>query len=190
MLLLGFNLTVDFIQLSVRSMESQVGRKMVYSLQDYQMVSSSIKGMGEVQLVDIPYKTRIVLESFSVISGQRWIPCVPHHLSDIEVEQLIEKMPSTLRERLLPFQLEGVRYGLRRGGRCLIADEMGLGKTIQVIFSLFIFYWRSKFVTMLNDLWWVVKLEGRYTWTFLKLMCREELFSACQNSIKAHSLFS
>ncbi|KAK4841748.1 hypothetical protein QYF36_009801 [Acer negundo] len=30
-------------------------------------------------------------------------------------------------------ELEGVRFAMRRGGRCLIADEMGLGKTLQAI---------------------------------------------------------
>lgn len=142
----GLNFTINIIQISVRSMESQVGRKMVYSLQDYKMVSKCIKGMEEVQLVDIPYTTRNVLEKFSVISGQRWIPCVPEHLSDVEVEQMIEKIPPTLRERLLPFQLEGVRFGLRRGGKCLIADEMGLGKTLQVLFSLSYFWFTQSVV--------------------------------------------
>jgi SNF2 family DNA or RNA helicase len=32
---------------------------------------------------------------------------------------------------LYPFQLQGVKYGLARNGRCLIADQMGVGKTIQ-----------------------------------------------------------
>jgi hypothetical protein len=44
---------------------------------------------------------------------------------------------STLREplasALLPFQREGVRFGLLRGGRVLIADEMGVGKTLQAL---------------------------------------------------------
>jgi SNF2 family DNA or RNA helicase len=38
-----------------------------------------------------------------------------------------------LEAALLPFQREGVRFGLERGGRCLIADEMGVGKTVQAI---------------------------------------------------------
>jgi hypothetical protein len=42
-------------------------------------------------------------------------------------------IPRVLRESLLPFQLEGVEFGVKRGGKCLIADEMGTGKTIQVI---------------------------------------------------------
>jgi SWI/SNF-related matrix-associated actin-dependent regulator 1 of chromatin subfamily A len=41
-------------------------------------------------------------------------------------------MPKELESQLLPFQREGVRFALKRGGRVLIADEMGLGKTLQV----------------------------------------------------------
>lgn len=33
----------------------------------------------------------------------------------------------------MPFQSEGVRFGLERGGRVLIGDEMGVGKTVQAI---------------------------------------------------------
>jgi len=33
----------------------------------------------------------------------------------------------------MPFQREGVEFGLARGGRCLLADEMGLGKTLQAL---------------------------------------------------------
>ena len=34
---------------------------------------------------------------------------------------LYAKMPPFLERALLPFQCEGVRFGLARGGRCLIA---------------------------------------------------------------------
>eukprot|EP00879_Flechtneria_rotunda_P033580 GHRR01037205.1.p1 GENE.GHRR01037205.1~~GHRR01037205.1.p1 ORF type:complete len:626 (+),score=250.64 GHRR01037205.1:205-2082(+) len=37
----------------------------------------------------------------------------------------------TLEQRMMPFQREGVKFGLRAGGRVLIGDEMGLGKTVQ-----------------------------------------------------------
>ncbi|XP_071856734.1 SWI/SNF-related matrix-associated actin-dependent regulator of chromatin subfamily A-like protein 1 isoform X1 [Bombus fervidus] len=36
-------------------------------------------------------------------------------------------------ENLMPFQREGVCYGISKGGRCMIADDMGLGKTIQAL---------------------------------------------------------
>lgn len=38
----------------------------------------------------------------------------------------------SLEARMMPFQREGVRFGLKAGGRLLIGDEMGLGKTVQV----------------------------------------------------------
>lgn len=34
---------------------------------------------------------------------------------------------------LLPFQKEGVCFGIGKQGRCMIADEMGLGKTYQAL---------------------------------------------------------
>ena len=43
------------------------------------------------------------------------------------------KIPADVRDAMFPFQREGVRFALRRGGRCLIGDQMGLGKTVQAI---------------------------------------------------------
>ncbi|KAF5287505.1 hypothetical protein FQA39_LY04133 [Lamprigera yunnana] len=34
---------------------------------------------------------------------------------------------------LMPFQVDGIRFGIDKQGRCLIADEMGLGKTFQAL---------------------------------------------------------
>jgi len=42
-------------------------------------------------------------------------------------------LPRPLRKGLLDFQKEGVKFGIRKQGRCLIGDEMGLGKTLQAI---------------------------------------------------------
>ncbi len=55
------------------------------------------------------------------------------HASKEGVDASFARLPRALRAALLPFQLEGVRYGLERSGRCLIADEMGVGKTLQAI---------------------------------------------------------
>eukprot|EP00752_Nemacystus_decipiens_P010050 g8960.t1 len=58
----------------------------------------------------------------------------PGSLLPLDVcETLLYTLPAGLRETLLPFQREGVLYGLRRKGRCLIADEMGTGKTLQAL---------------------------------------------------------
>jgi len=45
--------------------------------------------------------------------------------NDYEMDEDLKDLPLKIRERLMPFQAEGVRFGLRREGRLLIADEMG-----------------------------------------------------------------
>ena len=42
-----------------------------------------------------------------------------------EVDAALARMPPELRHSLMPFQLDGVRFGLERFTRCLIGDEMG-----------------------------------------------------------------
>ena len=49
------------------------------------------------------------------------------------MDRLYAKIPDVIRDAMFPFQREGVRFALRRGGRCLIGDQMGLGKTVQAI---------------------------------------------------------
>lgn len=107
----------------------------VFKLLDYDLVSRCIKKLAVVELQEIPYTTRLVVEKFSQSVSTQWTPCMEGHHSEEQVDELLVKLPKTLRDSLLPFQLEGVRFALQRGGRCLIADEMGLGKTIQVVAS-------------------------------------------------------
>ena len=47
--------------------------------------------------------------------------------------QLYRRIPKGLRETLEAFQVDSVRFALRRGGRVLLADEMGLGKSLQAL---------------------------------------------------------
>ncbi|KAK8474383.1 hypothetical protein V6N12_033671, partial [Hibiscus sabdariffa] len=106
----------------------------VYKLRDYGSVLSCLRKSKEIEIKEIPHLTLRVVETFShgFITGQ-WKPVRPEHLSEEDVNELTRKLPGTLLNALLPFQLEGLKFGLRRGGRCLIADEMGLGKTLQAI---------------------------------------------------------
>ncbi|MEW5314169.1 MAG: hypothetical protein WDW38_005685 [Sanguina aurantia] len=50
-----------------------------------------------------------------------------------EVASRFARMPPSLAAALMPFQADGVRFGLERRGRVLIADEMGVGKTVQAM---------------------------------------------------------
>ncbi|XP_060205006.1 uncharacterized protein LOC132632894 isoform X1 [Lycium barbarum] len=110
------------------------GKACVYQLRDYEAVLRSLKNFKSIECEEIPWGTFNVVERLSNYSAAgRWVPCRPEHLPDEKVDELIRKLPKRLLDILHPFQLEGVRFGLRRGGRCLIADEMGLGKTLQAI---------------------------------------------------------
>ncbi|XP_056175340.1 uncharacterized protein LOC115666019 isoform X4 [Syzygium oleosum] len=110
------------------------GKACVYKLRDYDAVIRCLKSFKSVVYEEIPWGTFNVIEklSHSFIMGQ-WIPCRPEHFPDDKVDELFGKLPRKILDTLLPFQVDGVKFGLRRGGRCLIADEMGLGKTLQAI---------------------------------------------------------
>lgn len=103
----------------------------MYNLKDYDKVTEALKGLPGVEYEQIPWPTRMVLEKFQR-AAECGVPWGPNHISDFEVDQLLLNLPPSLAKTLLPFQKEGVKYGLQRGGRCLLADEMGVGKTIQV----------------------------------------------------------
>ncbi|RZB39001.1 SWI/SNF-related matrix-associated actin-dependent regulator of chromatin subfamily A-like protein 1 [Asbolus verrucosus] len=60
------------------------------------------------------------------------IHCVNREKTDYSNIDL-SKIDSELASALMPFQEEGVRYGIDKNGRCLIADDMGLGKTFQAL---------------------------------------------------------
>lgn len=109
------------------------GKACVYKLGDYDSSLRCLKSSKGIEFEEIPWGTFNVIERFShSFVAEKWMPCRPEHLSDEKVDELIGMLPKMLLDSLLPFQLDGVRFGLRRGGRCLIADEMGLGKTLQV----------------------------------------------------------
>ena len=52
--------------------------------------------------------------------------------SEIELD-----IPKSLKDTLLDFQISGIKFIIRRGGKGMIADDMGCGKTIQAISLLF-----------------------------------------------------
>lgn len=51
----------------------------------------------------------------------------------LSARERLNQIPEALRDTLLPYQKDSVRYALKHNGRILIADDMGLGKTIQSI---------------------------------------------------------
>ena len=57
-------------------------------------------------------------------------PAAPPAVPDSAIRQ---SMPPVLGAALLPFQLDGIRFALAKGGRAHLADEMGVGKSVQAI---------------------------------------------------------
>ena len=71
-------------------------------------------------------------------------------------------MQEALRDKLLPFQRDGLDFCMAKQGKCLIGDEMGLGKTVQAIASAFAYHteWPLLVVVPASmKLTWVDELE-------------------------------
>jgi SWI/SNF-related matrix-associated actin-dependent regulator 1 of chromatin subfamily A len=58
---------------------------------------------------------------------------VPVDLSDDDQTMDWSLIPQKIVTNLLPYQKDGIIFGVKRNGRILLADEMGLGKTLQAI---------------------------------------------------------
>lgn len=80
---------------------------------------------GEVIVVPLPKPVREIFKE--QISGKN----VPRLNPEIDFEHIKTKLDTTISKSLLPFQIEGIRFGVQQNGRLLLADDMGLGKTIQ-----------------------------------------------------------
>jgi len=64
----------------------------------------------------------------------RWILDTFKRPKDYRPEDVdISGIEPVILDALMPFQREGIKYGISRGGRVLVADDMGLGKTIQAL---------------------------------------------------------
>ncbi|XP_041982252.1 SWI/SNF-related matrix-associated actin-dependent regulator of chromatin subfamily A-like protein 1 [Aricia agestis] len=113
-----------------------------FSVDDYEELMSKITPLApHIVLGQIPqYVIKILRENM--------VDFQSIDLSPIE---------NTIRNKLLPFQEEGVRFGISRHGRCLIADDMGLGKTFQAlaIVSYYRHNWPLLIVTTssMRDTW-------------------------------------
>ena len=87
-------------------------RKWVFELREHDSVVSGLKQLGVVE--PIPSWVFEILKR----AGKR---------SEVVLN------PDILPPALLPYQEDGVRFGMSRSGCCLIGDEMGLGKTLQAL---------------------------------------------------------
>ncbi|NXG06646.1 SMAL1 protein, partial [Sakesphorus luctuosus] len=98
-------------------------RKWNFLLEDYPKLMEVLQSLVSVEVEPLP---EAVIQTFAAqlrrSPSQTDIPD-----ADLSV------VDSKIVRSLMPFQREGVNFGISRNGRLLLADDMGLGKTIQAI---------------------------------------------------------
>jgi len=102
-------------------------RSWSFGMSDHDALARQLRDLPDVQLDALPtYVTKTFLKNSKAPPIERR-KSINNSGTEGE-EPLIE--PS-LWDSLMPFQRDGVRYGLERNGNLLLADDMGLGKTLQ-----------------------------------------------------------
>ncbi|XP_066597490.1 SWI/SNF-related matrix-associated actin-dependent regulator of chromatin subfamily A-like protein 1 isoform X2 [Prorops nasuta] len=113
--------TIDvFKTIPSRSYDPKI-RQWSFHLKDYDLLISSLRTSNpENTILGIP-------TSFLTIFKK--------HMNEVNENLDIDlsSIDPQLLKSLMPFQREGVCYGISKKGRCIIADDMGLGKTIQAL---------------------------------------------------------
>jgi len=106
-------------------------KEWVFQLADYQSVLKQISQnhhLAGCQFEQIPKWTLSAITQAKENVGDL-------EEADCLLQEHIEALPPKLKEEcpIMDFQKEGIKFGLSRGGRCLIGDEMGLGKSLQAL---------------------------------------------------------
>ncbi|KAG7196652.1 hypothetical protein KM043_015990 [Ampulex compressa] len=114
-----YPLTETFKSISTRLYDSKT-KTWSFHIKDYEnLIQKVIQFKSDVQIVGLP---NTVLKIFR------------KSVANIDVLNIdLTKLDPKLTSSLMPFQREGICYGISKGGRCIIADDMGLGKTIQAL---------------------------------------------------------
>ncbi|CAL1268362.1 unnamed protein product [Larinioides sclopetarius] len=118
---MGYNKEVIDIFKTVPSrLYDMQSKKWNFLIEDHEKLMALLKPLQpNVLIVPLP---RLILKIFSQAPETKIIK--DHDLSTLDPIML---------QSLLPFQKDGVKFGIQNEGRVLIADDMGLGKTIQAI---------------------------------------------------------
>ncbi|KAI4457252.1 dna annealing helicase and endonuclease zranb3 family member [Holotrichia oblita] len=83
---------------------------------------------------------QVLLSKFFTLQSNVIVTKIPKYALNVCQQQKsdysqidLSRIDPELVQTLMPFQEDGVRFGIDKGGRCLIADDMGLGKTFQAL---------------------------------------------------------
>uniref|UniRef100_A0A1B6GXP5 SWI/SNF-related matrix-associated actin-dependent regulator of chromatin subfamily A-like protein 1 n=1 Tax=Cuerna arida TaxID=1464854 RepID=A0A1B6GXP5_9HEMI len=119
-------------------------------------------------------KPHVVIGDLPKCVVETFITKVKNYQQDINKVD-ISRVDENLLNTIYPFQMEGIKFGVSRGGRCLIADDMGLGKSIQALGIAD--YYRSDWPLLI-----VCPSSMRFQW-------EEELRVRLPNSVPLHRIF-
>ncbi|XP_065896709.1 SWI/SNF-related matrix-associated actin-dependent regulator of chromatin subfamily A-like protein 1 isoform X2 [Dysidea avara] len=99
-----------------------------FGIEDHNNLVSSLKKQcsGDTQL-EMDYIPKAVVNMFVSLRSKEGV------VSKEKPIDLSSRVDDKLVNTLMPFQREGVEFGIHHKGRVLIADDMGLGKTLQAI---------------------------------------------------------
>ncbi|XP_015108531.1 SWI/SNF-related matrix-associated actin-dependent regulator of chromatin subfamily A-like protein 1 [Diachasma alloeum] len=113
---------IDFFKTMATRAYDQKTRLWNFHINDYSQLINGIKSQftGHVDVSGIP---QFVLQTFKTELKRK-----PE-----TTEADLSRIDNTLISKLMPFQRDGILFGIQKNGRCMIADEMGLGKTIQAL---------------------------------------------------------
>ncbi|XP_070210703.1 SWI/SNF-related matrix-associated actin-dependent regulator of chromatin subfamily A-like protein 1 [Littorina saxatilis] len=124
-----FEVTIGFSQPVVevfKTISSKVydatKRKWTFNIRDHDTLIKAVSGLRPaIQVEPLP---KAIVQVFGRKAGADR-PIIPQ-ADLVQVDDI-------LASSLMPFQREGVNFGVHLNGRVLIADDMGLGKTLQAI---------------------------------------------------------
>ena len=104
-----------------------------HAIAGYEKIAKCLYDAGVVDQSVPPFARNCHLKEWIPFSTRRALTAPKVLASDEEVDDVMRKIPERLKRALFPFQEAGVRFGLKRRGRCLIGDQMGVGKTLQAL---------------------------------------------------------
>ncbi|XP_060522006.1 SWI/SNF-related matrix-associated actin-dependent regulator of chromatin subfamily A-like protein 1 [Cylas formicarius] len=90
-----------------------------FHVNDYDLLLSKLRQLQSHETITIKALPQFVVK------------CIKSLIKDCDIDK--NKIDPVLYRTLLPFQMEGLKFGIERSGRCMIADDMGLGKTFQAL---------------------------------------------------------
>jgi len=104
-------------------------REWLYQRKDHDAIMKKVKStLIGAKVVETPKW------ALNAIEGRK-VEATATEEAEVALQDFLKSVPEELQEDrpMMEFQKEGIKFGISRGGRCLLGDEMGLGKTLQAL---------------------------------------------------------